>query len=67
MIFRGMGAERGAVACLGGGGAAALVGVAVGSGVAVLYEAEHVAGGVAEGAVADAVRLVDRLLQDLGA
>src|SRR6266498_1224679 len=31
-----------------------------------LVEAQHVAGGIAEGAVADTVRLVDRLLQHLG-
>jgi hypothetical protein len=31
-----------------------------------LVEAQHVAGGIAKGAVADAVRLVDRLLQHLG-
>ena len=34
---------------------------------AQLLDAEHVAGGIADGAVAHAVRLVDRLLHDLGA
>src|SRR5215467_74778 len=37
------------------------------SATAFLAEAEQVAGGIAERAVANAVRLVDRLLHDVGA
>ena len=38
-----------------------------GRGSGLLLDADQVAGGVAEGAVADAVGLLDRFLDDLGA